>query len=143
MNVTVDTPIISVNASVPDVNVGTGPVVVIPPNKEVFWATYGETTNEEIETAIQAGQVVLCTLDEYTHRLVFRSPTGNYHKFYALYQNVCMYVTCSSGSWSEGYIDLDPPRIAPPENPSNGDFLMYNGEAWVSSSLALYDGSVT
>lgn len=33
--------------------------------------------------------------------------------------------------------------IPAPSNPSNGQYLMYNGSAWVAASLPLYNGGVT
>ena len=32
--------------------------------------------------------------------------------------------------------------IAAPANPTTGQFLQYNGTAWVAASLPVYDGSV-
>ena len=32
--------------------------------------------------------------------------------------------------------------VAAPSNPASGQFLKYNGSAWVASSLPVYDGSV-
>lgn len=39
---------------------------------EVFWATYGTTTNADIETAYQAGEVCACIRNGYTYYLVER-----------------------------------------------------------------------
>lgn len=33
--------------------------------------------------------------------------------------------------------------IQPPQNPTTGQFLCWNGTAWVAEDLPLYDGSVT
>lgn len=37
--------------------------------QEVFWATYGETTNAELEEAYKANKLVVCKYDMYTYQM--------------------------------------------------------------------------
>ena len=63
-----------------------------------FWATYGTTTNAEIETAYQAGkQVMVKTDDGYVAVLFSRSTNGNAH-FFAAGTKI---FRCFNGNWAD------------------------------------------
>lgn len=63
-----------------------------------FWATYGTTTNAEIEAAYQAGkQVLVKTTDGYVGELFARLSSGKAHFFCA---GVKIY-RCFNGNWTD------------------------------------------
>lgn len=71
---------------------------VLSRDKDVFIATYGTTTNAEIEAAYQAGRAVLCKYDGILYRLSWRvSPTT--HLFDAISSYTCYSLTCTNNSW--------------------------------------------
>ena len=67
-------------------------------SKLPFWATYGTTTNAEIEAAYQAGnQVLVKTTDGYVGELFARLSSGKAHFFCA---GVKIY-RCFNGNWTD------------------------------------------
>jgi hypothetical protein len=108
---------------------------------DVFVATYGTTTNAEIETALSAGQTVFCKLTnsgvDYYLPLTRRYSATD-HRFAAQYSATDIYAigcSCISNAWNSWNR-----RIMPmPSSPSSGDVLAYNGSAWAGKALTASD----
>lgn len=80
------------------VNITPAKIGAAPEGKMPFWATYGTTTNAEIEAAYQAGkQVLVKTTDGYVGELFARLSSGKAHFFCA---GVKIY-RCFNGSWTD------------------------------------------
>lgn len=80
------------------VNITPSKIGAASESKLPFWATYGTTTNAEIETAYQAGkQVLVKTTDGYVGELFARLSSGKAHFFCA---GVKIY-RCFNGSWTD------------------------------------------
>ena len=79
------------------------------PEAEVFWATYGMTTNAEIEAAHQAGKIVMCLYNSsYALRLTYR-PSASRHRFSAVTSGGSLFwATCENDSWTHGSEILAP-----------------------------------
>lgn len=77
--------------------------------KEVFIATYGVTTNAEIEAAYQSGKAGFCKKGSYLFVLVSRLDE-NTHVFSSVDTASSSIAVCSSNTWSVDYTDL-PPKI--------------------------------
>lgn len=77
---------------------------------EVFIATYGTTTNSEIEAAWQSGKSVFCKRNGYLYMLTYSSDNGTMHIFSSVDTTSVVVVACSSNTWSLDYSDL-PPKI--------------------------------
>lgn len=108
---------------------------------DVFVATYGTTTNAEIETALTAGQIVFCKLtnagvDYYLPMARRYSATD--HRFAAQYAATDIYsvgVSCISDAWNSWNRRMMPR----PSSASSGDALVYNGSAWAAKALDASD----
>lgn len=88
-----------------DIN-GTITVTEVPigGDSEVFWATYGTTTNDEIEAAYQAGKEVLCIMTvssegDYVLPLALRINSTN-HVFAIATDGSIVSAVCSADSWT-------------------------------------------
>lgn len=80
------------------VNITPSKIGAASESKLPFWATYGTTTNAEIETAYQAGkQVLVKTTDGYVGELFARLSSGKAHFFCA---GVKIY-RCFNGNWTD------------------------------------------
>ena len=80
------------------VNITPAKIGAASESKLPFWATYGTTTNAEIEAAYQAGnQVLVKTTDGYVGELFARLSSGKAHFFCA---GVKIY-RCFNGSWTD------------------------------------------
>ena len=79
------------------------------PETEVFWATYGTTTNAQIEAAYQAGKIVMCLYNSsYALRLTYR-PSASRHRFSAVTSGGSLFwATCENDSWTHGSEILAP-----------------------------------
>lgn len=80
------------------VNITPAKIGAASEGKMPFWATYGTTTNAEIEAAYQAGkQVLVKTTDGYVGELFARLSSGKAHFFCA---GVKIY-RCFNGNWTD------------------------------------------
>ena len=80
------------------VNITPAKIGAASESKLPFWATYGTTTNAEIEAAYQAGkQVLVKTTDGYVGELFARLSSGKAHFFCA---GVKIY-RCFDGNWTD------------------------------------------
>lgn len=80
------------------VNITADKIGAASESKLPFWATYGTTTNAEIEAAYQAGnQVLVKTTDGYVGELFARLSSGKAHFFCA---GVKIY-RCFNGNWTD------------------------------------------
>lgn len=80
------------------VNITPAKIGAASESKLPFWATYGTTTNAEIEAAYQAGnQVLVKTTDGYVGELFARLSSGKAHFFCA---GVKIY-RCFNGNWTD------------------------------------------
>lgn len=72
--------------------------------KEIFWATYGTTTATEIQTALDAGKLVMCKYSECVYLL--QHDVSNYYRFYAIAANSTeirrLYISKSNNTWGNG-----------------------------------------
>lgn len=109
---------------------------------DVFVATYGTTTNAEIEAALSAGQTVFCKLTnsgvDYYLPLT-RVEDASTHRFAS--QNITetgvrtVGALCSSNVWSSRSYRT----MIAPANPSAGDVPMYDGSLWEPKALTASD----
>lgn len=71
------------------------------PTPEIFWATYGTTTAAEIQTALDAGKVVMCKYSEYVYSL--QHDVSDYYRFYAIAANATqiriIYISKINDTW--------------------------------------------
>lgn len=71
---------------------------------EIFWAVYGTTTATEIQTALDAGKVVMCKRDTFIYTLTDNNASS--FRFFSFY-NICTFksfsVMKSNSSWSGIY----------------------------------------
>ena len=65
----------------------------------IFWATYGTSTNEEIEEAYQAGKLVCVDYDGRIYELATRG-SETYHRFSTTMLSNIYWLTCDDGVWS-------------------------------------------
>lgn len=96
--------------------------------KDVFWATYGTTTNAEITTAYQAGKPVFCNYNNVLYMLSdWINPTVQ--SFTAISSYTCYSLTCSNNSWSNVKRSVSINRTTP-VNFADTDYttLMARGE---------------
>jgi hypothetical protein len=77
---------------------------------EVYWATYGTTTNAEIDTAYNAGKVVLVEHNDMIASLTMISVGDDYADFCAAYGNFLYTISCESDSWSTTYKHISPDK---------------------------------
>jgi hypothetical protein len=77
---------------------------------EVFWATYGTTTNAQIETAYTAGKVVLVEHNDMIATLTIISVGDDFAEFCAAYGNFLYTISCESDSWSTTYKHISPDK---------------------------------
>ena len=110
-------------------------------SEDIFIATYGTTTNAQIETALSAGQEVFCKLTnsgvDYYLPLT-RRPSATDHRFAAQYGATDIYTigaSCIDGTWNSWNRRMMPM----PSSPSSGDVLSYNGAAWAGKALTASD----
>lgn len=77
---------------------------------QIFWATYGTTSANDIETAYQAGKTILCKYNGYVYTMMYRG-TSTLFRFFAFNNgsNNAYYIACSSGTWTNGSVDFGPP----------------------------------
>jgi hypothetical protein len=67
---------------------------------EVYWATYGTTTNAEIDTAYSAGKVVLVEHNDMIASLTMISVGDDYADFCAAYGEFLYTYSCESDTWT-------------------------------------------
>lgn len=112
---------------------------------EIFVAVYGSTTAAEIEAAYQAGKTIICqygttVLSNYTH------VNANNHRFLGLYRaGGTISITRNASAWSEAFLDIPTTAaavgaIAAPSSPTAGQFLVYDGSAWVAQTVPSASG---
>lgn len=117
----------------------------------VFYADYGTTTNAEIAAAYQAGKACFCKVDTGTVLQLFYPYSATYHVFTAAYDNTIYIVICNNSSWSKVTRQLaktsdvptdaaDIGAIAAPSSPTAGQFLVYDGTAWVAQTVPSASG---
>lgn len=110
---------------------------------EVFWATYGTTTNAQIEEAYQAGKEIVMNYDGRVYQLVSRASSSS-HTFGCVYYNTYYQAGCALGSWTNTSTSLS----LPSQSGHSGDFLTTNGTAasWadpVTTSTLTIDSTPT
>ncbi len=101
---------------------------------DIYWCTYGTTTNAEIETAYSAGKLVCVKYDGRVYVLVGRGSATS-HSFsipYYVSTPAIYSVHCSGNVWNASSKIL----IGAPSSPSTGDTLVYDGSAWVAQNNA-------
>ena len=64
----------------------------------VFWATYGTTTNAEIETAYQAGKIIACKYNRYVYYLCERQDAAE-HVFSCVDGSYMRVIYVTDGVW--------------------------------------------
>lgn len=82
---------------------------------DVFWATFGTTTNAEIEAAYQAGKVVMCKFSSGgdVYILSYRG-SATQHTFTSVVLGATITVLkCISGTWSQNVYIVDLNRSTP------------------------------
>ena len=91
----------------PSVHINTPRINVTIPHgsggkEEVFWATYGETTNAEIEAAYQAGKLCVCVYNDKIYTLVSLKTVASRRVAYfsCVFNGYMFYVECMAGTWS-------------------------------------------
>lgn len=75
---------------------------------EIFWATYGTTTAEEIAEASQAGKQPLVNDNGIIH--TYGGTDGSYHYFFAIISNISyrrLMVQVSTGNWSRHNLGVE------------------------------------
>lgn len=70
-----------------------------PKGREIFWATYGTTTNADIEAAYQAGKTVCVAYNGFIYTLCRRYDSAQHH-FSCEYNGHLYELTCESSIWS-------------------------------------------
>ena len=94
--------------------------------EEVFWATYGTTTNAEIDTAINAGKIPMVAVGG--RALPLRYAATLFHRFACVDNGTEYTVTCTSDTWGA----------------STQSFVPVGSNGKISASyLPVYDGGVT
>jgi len=73
-----------------------GFITAVP--KEIYWAMYGSTTSEQIETAYNNGKLVCVNYNDYVYTLRFRNSATN-HRFVCNYGGKEKSIACQSGTW--------------------------------------------
>lgn len=132
---------------------------------EVFWAIYGTTTNDQIEAAAADGKVVMCKRNDNIFRLAY-CDSENWAVFTSIDAGTYRYILeCTDDVWSYSQTVLGTyskpsggiPKtdlasavqtslgkadsaIPAPSSASAGQFLVYNGSAWVAQTLATWQG---
>ena len=68
----------------------------------IFWATYGTTTNEEIDAAFQAGKLCVCVYNDKIYTLVSLKTVASRRVAYfsCVFNGYMFYVECMAGTWS-------------------------------------------
>lgn len=69
--------------------------------KEVFWATYGQTTAAEIDAAVAAGKQILCVNGGHIH--TYAGKDNQYHYFFAIIGNISyrrLQLQISNNGWA-------------------------------------------
>ena len=113
MNIEVNAPKVDVNIPNPSMQTGFGNPVARSYMHDVFWITYGTTTPDEMDAAIEAGNLLVCNRGNRVYP--FRSKTtlvGGDILYYFVYETVSSdgaatyYVQCRKTSnsfiWSQG-----------------------------------------
>lgn len=138
---------------------------------ELFIATYGTTTLAELNAAYDAGKRIVCKKDFIYAELTSYTNILNkkLYKFeYTLTSDTsvgCCSIENNDGTWSETTVTLPAEsgagtpngtatklvttgqiyewdnKISAPSSASSGQFLVYNGSAWVAQSLATWQSS--
>lgn len=101
--------------------------------EEVFVATYGTTTNAEIEAAYQAGKVVVCKRDTNKFGYLSYRPTSKQHYFHgALSSGHVSIIACVNNNWSENNF-----RTLPSVTSDDaGKILMVNDSgSWAATAI--------
>ena len=110
-------------------------------SSDVFWATYGTTTAQEIRDAVSAGKVCLCL---YNNRIftycadLYASASYNYIWFMSVQNDQSWYVrlTSNNSSWSNSYVNLehlDRKKTSVPDNRTS--------DTYYPTTKAVYDFS--
>jgi hypothetical protein len=117
--------------------------------EEVFWAMPGTTTYEQLNAAYQAKKVVLCDISGTVYRLTKRNAANSYEFSAVVGVLNDQYVntfTVHNTTWGSPVakkipaVPEDVGAIAAPASPSAGQFLVYNGTAWVAQTLTTWQG---
>ena len=132
---------------------------------EVFWATYGTTSFSDISAAYSAGKICACIYDSQVYFLntltantsgKFVCTTQTYYSLTVYYNNTwsnsstLLYAKPNAGipktdlySTVQTSLGKADAAIPAPSSPSSGQFLKYNGSAWVAADLPVYNGGVS
>ena len=107
-------------------------------SSEIFWATYGTTTKAEINTALSAGKVVMCTYDNCVYTLLILG-NATYYYFYSPNAGGCRYLslnkTTSAWSYTQTSFQLTNKKVTSWSSPTSDD--NYPSEKLVKDSLDL------
>ena len=81
---------------------------------EVFWATYGTTTNAEIETALSQNKIVRVKYDdkEYDYS---RKLSASAHYFVCPGDSALFQIRCVSNKWTASYVNVPSMSVATPQ----------------------------
>ena len=97
---------------------------------DVYWCTYGTTTNAEIETAINDGKLVACTYNTVTYILTVRSG-NNSHRFSAFSEDdTVKFLLCYNNNWSNSLNNF-----IHSSGSISGEFLKYVSGAWYTAPI--------
>lgn len=119
-------------------------------NDNAFIAEYNITTSAEVENAYQAGKKPIIAIRRDTSGNVFiynisqRQSEGSF-RFGSLQNSADLQhirasaVRLENDQWSGIARDL----ISAPLSHNTGDFLKWNGSAWIASALPVYNGGWT
>ena len=106
----------------------------------IYIATYGTTTYSDIAAAYNSGLVVYAK----------KSNNATLVPLIALMAAQAVFATINNGTnilynvtSLNAWLDNSSTLIKDPSTKSSGQFLQYNGSAWVAADLPIYDGTVT
>lgn len=99
-------PVDSVNGQTGSVSLSYSDVGALPSTfRELYWCTYGTTTNAQIEQAIANGYLPVVNYSDNIYYLGHRASATN-HYFYLIYSTgttiTVYYARCNGGTWSSG-----------------------------------------
>lgn len=74
--------------------------------KELFWATYGTTTNAQITTALSNGQLPVCYYNDRMY--VYSQLNSGYHMFITIYYDVSYYARVNASNvWDSNSLTIE------------------------------------
>ena len=107
-----------------------------PTQTDVFWATYGTTTYDEVTAALAANKVVKVRYQEQEY--TFDQKLGLFYWFSTVNTNVScwMYVAQVNNAWEAGRTEL----FAKPSTAQTGQVWQFNGEdeEWGPATIYTY-----